>query len=275
MIDYRYPEENNYPKALAISTAIMATFLALSFFVIASRIDPPEEIGMGGIIVNYGTSDIGMGDDYMSIEEPSTDPNANNAMPDKVVPESNPDKNPSSELSNKSILTQDTEDAPAINTKDKSSVSNPSASTPTKESKPVVNTNALYKGKKNDGSGKGDGTGTVAGNQGSRDGDPLAPNYGEGGSGFGGVRLTLANRRFLSIPSIEDQGQSSGKIAVEIRVDKTGEVIFARAGAKGTTLSDLKLWRKCEQAVLGARLNQLESAPDIQIGVVMFNFKVK
>lgn len=275
MIDYRQPEENNYPKALAVATAIMVSFLALSFFVIASRVDPPEEIGVGGIIVNYGTSDVGMGDDYMSVEEPSTDPNANNSMPDKVVPSTDPVKSPSSEVSDKSVVTQDMEDAPSIVTKDKSSSTNPSTSIPTKESKPVVNTNALYKGKKNDGSGKGDGTGTVPGNQGSRDGDPLAPNYGEGGSGNGGVRLSLANRRFVSIPSIEDQGQSSGKIAVEIRVDKTGQVIYARSGAKGTTLSDLKLWRKCEQAVMGAKLNQLESAPDIQIGVVMFNFKVK
>ena len=58
-------------------------------------------------------------------------------------------------------------------------------------------------------------------------------------------------------------------------MDKNGEVVYARAGAKGTTLSDLNLWRKCEQAVMGARLNRLESAPDVQIGVVMFNFKVK
>ncbi len=275
MIDYRQPEENNYPKAFAISTGIMVSFLLLSFFIIASRATPPEEVGTGGIIVNYGTSVIGMGDDYMSIEEPSTAPDANNVAPDKVQPNAEKVTKATSEISDKSIVTQDAEDAPAIVTKDKSSASNPTVSLPAKENKPSVNQNALYKGKKNDGSGKGDGTGNIPGNQGDKDGDPLSPNYGEGGSGNGGVSLSLANRRFLSIPSIEDKGQSAGRIAVEIRVDKTGEVVFARAGAKGTTLSDLKLWRKCEAAVLGARLNQLESAPDVQIGVVMFNFKVK
>ena len=110
---------------------------------------------------------------------------------------------------------------------------------------------------------------------GSKNGDPLSPNYGEGGSGFGGLSLSLANRRFVSIPRIDDDGQNAGKIAVEIKVDKNGVVVFARAGARGTTLSDLKLWRKCEAAVTGARLNQLESAPDVQIGVVVFNFKVR
>jgi hypothetical protein len=133
----------------------------------------------------------------------------------------------------------------------------------------------LYKGKKNNGTGEGDGTGSTPGNQGDPDGDPLAPNYGKGGSGNGNVRLSLENRRFVNLPSINDEGQTSGKVAVEIRVDKDGTVKYARAGAKGTTLSDLKLWRKCEEAVLGSRLNQLESAPDVQVGVVVFNFKVK
>lgn len=272
---YGRQEENNYPKAFAISTVIMAGLLALSFFIIASRAMPVEEVGTGGIIVNYGTSVIGMGDDYMSVDEPSASPDANNTPPDKVTTEPNPSNNPSSEVSDKSIVTQDLEDAPEIVSNEKSNASNPSVSLPAKENKPTVNQNALYKGKKNDGTGKGDGTGNSPGNQGDKDGDPLSPNYGEGGSGNGGVALTLANRRFVSTPKIDDQSQISGRIAVEIRVDKTGEVVFARAGARGTTIGDLTLRRKCEAAVLGARLNQLESAPDVQIGVVMFNFKVR
>ncbi len=274
-MQYAQQEQNNYPKAVIISTAIMGVFLLLSFLIIASRAMPPEDVGTGGIIVNYGTSVIGMGDDYMSVDEPSAAPDANNTPPDKVLTESNPTSQPSAEVTDKSIVTQDVEDAPEIVSKEKSSSTNPSVSLPAKENKPTVNQNALYKGKKNDGTGKGDGTGNEPGNQGDKDGDPLSPDYGEGGSGNGGVALTLANRRFVSIPRIEDRGQSAGKIAVEIRVDKTGEVIFARAGARGTTLSDLTLWRKCEAAVLGARLNRLESAPEVQIGVVMFNFKVK
>lgn len=276
MIDYGKQEENNYPKALVISSVIMATFLALSFLIIASRATLPEEVGTGGIIVNYGTSETGMGDDYMSVEEPSVAPNANNTPPDKVVPTDDPLEAPTAETSDKSVVTQDIEDAPTVVTKSNSKPNNaPVTNTPVKESKPAVNQNALYKGSKNNGAGKGDGTGTTPGNQGSKDGDPLSPNYGKGGSGFGGVSLSLENRSFVSIPRIEDEGQSAGKIAVEIRVDKSGEVVYARAGARGTTLSDTKLWRKCEGAVLGARLNELESAPDVQTGVVMFNFKVK
>lgn len=269
----QYTEENNYPKALALSATAMAILLAISYFIVIGMPFKQEEVGTGGIIVNYGTSDQGMGDDFMSVDEPSVDPNANGALPDNLS--TNTNTTPSAQSSTKSVVTQDAEDAPSIATKNKNTSSNPATNTEIKQSQPTVNQNALYKGKKNNGQGSGDGTTGTAGNQGSKNGDPLSPNYGEGGSGFGGVSLSLANRRFVSIPRIEDDGQSSGRIAVEIRVDKTGMVVFARAGAKGTTLSDLKLWRKCEMAVTGARLNQLESAPDVQIGVVVFNFKVK
>jgi hypothetical protein len=263
-------EENNYPKAFAFSALTMGIFLLISYFVILGF--PAQEVGTGGIVVNYGTSETGMGDDFMSIDEPSVDPNANGALPDNT--KTTTSNTPSAESSNKSVLTQDAEDAPAVSTKDKSN-NNPATASDLKNASPAVNQNALYKGKKNDGTGKGDGTGSTPGNQGSREGDPLSPNYGEGGSGFGGISLSLANRRFINKPRIEDDGQSSGRVAVEIRVDKTGLVVYARAGVKGTTLSDRSLWQKCERAVIGSSLNQLESAPDVQIGVVIFNFKVK
>lgn len=269
----QYREENNYPKALLFSSIVMVVFVVISYFIIIGM--PLQNVGTGGIVVNYGTVPAGMGDDYMSIDEPSIDPNANNTPPDKVVPTTETTPTPSSVSSEKTVVTQDVEDAPVVNTSQKKSSETPTVSPETKESKPTVNPNALYKGRKNNGTGEGDGTSNTPGNQGSPNGDPLSPDYGEGGSGNGNVSLSLANRRFVNLPQIQDNGQSSGRIAVEIRVDKNGEVVYARAGAKGTTLSDLNLWRKCEQAVMGARLNRLESAPDVQIGVVMFNFKVK
>lgn len=272
-MQYQRQEENNYPKAFAISTGIMGVLLAISFLIIASRVEP-EEIGTGGIIVNYGTSVIGMGDDYMSIEEPSSAPDANNTPPDKVT-ENQEVSDPVSEVTDKSIVTQNAEDAPEIATKENSAAKSPSVSVPTKENKPTVNQNALYKGKKNDGKGAGDGTGDVAGNQGSKDGDPLSPNYGEGGSGFGDVALDLKSRRFTNLNIPKDDGQKYGRVAVRIFVDKNGVVVKAVPGVKGTTLSDKAIWEKCRIAVMGASLNKLESAPETQIGVVMFNFKVK
>jgi hypothetical protein len=269
-----YKEENNYPKAVAISTAILAGLLVLSLFIAIGTFQPPEEAGMGGMVVNYGTSVEGMGSDYTSIEEPSADPNANNQPPDKVVPDQQVTPEKSAESSDKEITTQNTEEAVSINTKKTSKPSTPTATTVVdKPAKPAINQNALYKGKSSKGTGGGDGTGSTPGNQGSVNGDPLANNYGEGGSGFGNTPIAL--RRFTNLVTPQDDGQKTGKIAVRITVNKQGIVVEATPGVKGTTLQDLDLWAKCKAAVMGARLNQSESAPDLQTGVVVFNFKVK
>jgi len=270
----QYKEENNYPKAIVISTAILAGLLALSFFIAIGTFQPQVDAGMGGMVVNYGTSVEGMGTDYTSIEEPSSDPNANNQLPDKVVPDQKVTPVKSVEISDKEITTQNTEEAVSVSTKKNVKPSAPAATTTTeKPAAPTVNQNALYKGKANKGTGKGDGTGTTPGNQGSVNGDPLANNYGEGGSGFGNTPIAL--RRFTNLVTPQDDGQKTGKIAVRITVNKQGIVIDATPGVKGTTLQDLDLWAKCKTAVMGARLNQSDSAPDVQVGVVVFNFKVK
>jgi hypothetical protein len=270
-----YHEQNNYPKALLYSSATLILFLVISYLITFGTSLPDQEIGTGGVVVNYGTVDVGMGEDFMSIEEPSVAPNPTNSTTPDITPPTETETTPSSETSDRAVVTQETEDAPAVATSKTSTSTTPTPASPvTKPSKPTVNENALYKGKKNNGTGAGDGTGSTPGNQGDRDGDPMASNYGEGGSGFGDTKLSLANRRFLSKPTVQDNGQSAGRVAVEIRVDKNGQVVYARAGVKGTTLSDQSLWEKCERAVLGSRLNQLESAPDVQIGTVVFNFKV-
>ncbi len=129
-----YPkEENNYPKAIAISSAIMAALLVLSFFIVIGKFEPVE-VGMGGMVVNYGTSETGMGSDYTSIEEPSADPNANNQPPDKVVPTEPTPQTPTSQSTAKEIQTQNTEEAVSVNTKATTKTSTPTNSTEKKPS---------------------------------------------------------------------------------------------------------------------------------------------
>jgi len=270
-----YPkEENNYPKALAISTGIMGALIALSFFIAIGNFQPVEEAGMGGMVVNYGTSVEGMGTDISSIEEPSADPDANHQAPDKVVEAKPTPQKSVAEVSSKEIVTQTSEDAVSVKTKTTKTTSTPVATAvETKPAKPTINQNALYKGKTNKGTGAGDGTGSTPGNQGSVNGDPLATNYGEGGSGFGEKPIEL--RKFTNLVTPQDDGQKTGKIAVRIKINKNGIVTDATPGVKGTTLNDRELWEKCRTAVMGARLTQSDSAPDVQIGVVVFNFKVK
>lgn len=269
-----YKEENNYPKAVAISSGIMALLLAISFLIVINSFEPPEDLGMGGMVVNYGTAETGMGDDYTSIEEPSADPNANNKAPDKVVPEEKVTENTTAETGDKEIQTQNTEESISVNTKPtKTATKTPTTTTEEKPSKPVINQNALYKGKKSTGQGGGDGTGNTPGNQGSKNGDPLANNYGEGGSGFGNKPIEL--RRFSNLVTPQDDGQKTGKIAIRIYFNKSGDITRANQELKGSTITDTDLVNKCIQAVLNSTLNKSDIGTDNQTGVVVFNFKVK
>ncbi|KHJ38874.1 hypothetical protein PBAC_09840 [Pedobacter glucosidilyticus] len=266
--------DNNYPKAIACSLGLLIGFLLLSIFYIINTAQPPEEVGVGGIIVNYGTSDEGMGNDYMSIEEPSVDPNANLTAPDKIVPDANTAETPTTQNNANDIVTQDMEDAVAVKTKTNASSTAPSQNTDVKETKPIVNQNALYKGNKNKGSGAGDGITGTPGNQGKPTGDPLANNYDGTGSGNGGVALDPKSRRWSVRPTIKDDGQENGRVVIKFRIDKSGNVIYAQ-NDRGTTIGNLALIEKCEQAVLASKLMPVENESSFQYYKVTFNFILK
>jgi outer membrane biosynthesis protein TonB len=268
-----YQEENNYPKAFLLTGIVMGLFLLIAYFLVFSM-PPKQEEGTGGILVNYGTTDEGMGNDYMSMEEPSVAEKANKSKPDKVQPESQPTEKVTADNSNKEVVTQTTEDAPEVAPNSKKPSTTVATKTDVKEAKPQINQNALYKGKKNDGTGEGDGTGSKPGNQGKVTGTTLTNNYNGTGSGNGGS-LNMTQRNFITKPNVSDENRRAGKIVVDIRVDKNGNVVYARAGARGTTISDSDLLQKCENAVLSSKLNSSENAPDTQIGTVVFVFKVQ
>lgn len=267
--------ENSQRTKAIISTSILhiVLFLLCYFFYIKVQI-PLEEIETGGVVINYGTSETGMGNDYTSTDEPAI----GEQISDEPIVDPNRPNSPvnTSTSADKDVLTQNTEDAPVVNDKNpttSNNVTNNSSTTPTEPSKPTVDQRALFKGKKNNGTGGGDGTGTTPGNQGSPDGDPNSKSYtGSGSGGNGGVALNLAGRKFISLPRIQDDGQTSGKITVDISVDKTGTIVTAKAGGRGTTISNANLWEKCEKAVLGCKLNAISSGPEIQGGSVIFTF---
>ncbi len=266
-----YKEENNYPKAFAATGVIMAVLIALCYFIVFKN-PPKQEDGTGGILVNYGTTDEGMGTDYMSTEEPSKAENPNHTKPTKVTQAQPTPQKAQEDQSDRKVVTQNTEDAPTVDANSKK-VSKVVATQPvSKPAKPTINQNALYKGKSNGGTGSGDGTTNTPGNQGNPNGSTLTNNYNGTGSGNGG--LQMAQRSFVSRPSVTDDNRRTGKVVVDIRVDKNGNVVYASAGAKGTTITDANLLQKCEDAVRNSRLNTSETAPDNQAGKVVFVFKV-
>lgn len=266
-----YQEENNYPKAFVATGIIMGVLIALCYFIVFHN-PPPEQEGTGGILVNYGTTNEGMGSDYMSVEEPSKAERPNHTRPTKVTQAKPTPQKTQVDQSNKKVVTQNTEDAPEVNANSKKVSTAPATQPVTKPVKPTLNQNALYKGKSNGGTGAGDGTTNTPGNQGSPNGSNLSNNYNGTGSGNGG--LQMSQRNFVSPPSVTDDNSHTGKVVVEIRVDKSGNVTYAQVG-RGTTISDNNLLRKCEAAARNSRLNASENAQDSQPGTIVFIFKQK
>lgn len=260
--------ENNALKGLISSLMIHLGILLICYFAYITVPFPKDETEGGGIVINYGTVEEGMGTDLTSLEEPFTapdpDPEAEIAAATARADQAREDA--------EEVVTQDTEDAPVVKAQDEQKQSNTSsnADADPKADAPAVDSRALYKGKRTEGAGGGDGTGSKPGNQGSPDGDPNSADY-SGGNGTG-VALNLSGRRFLTRPVIQDRSQEAGRIVVQITADKTGTITAAKAGYRGTTISNNTLWAKCEKAVLGAKLNSLETAPDIQVGTVVFTF---
>lgn len=265
-------ESSQNIKAIIGTTILHLLFVLICYFFYINVQIPQEEIETGGIVINYGTSETGMGDDYMSMDEPAI---GEQISTEPIEDPNRPNSSSSITSSDaKDVLTQDIEDAPAVVDANPKSSNNSTTSntTTTEPAKPSVDSRALFKGKKNNGTGGGDGTVTTPGNQGSTDGDPNSRSYTGNGTGGGGVALNLNGRKFLSLPKIQDDGQTQGKITVDITVDKNGTIVTAKAGGRGTTISNAQLWEKCERAVLGSKLNAIASGPEIQAGSVIFTF---
>lgn len=263
-----YQEENNYPKAFLATGIIMAVMIALCYFIVFN--EPQEIDGVGGIVVNYGTTAQGMGKDIMSTDEPSVSPRANKEQPTKVTDAPATEQKARIESSNNKVVTQDNEDAPSVNTSSKKSSTSLNAEKPRTVRKPVVNQNALYKGPSKKGSGTGDGTSNSPGNQGSRNGSPLSDNYGNGGTG-NGVRGTQWS--FTSMPEVKNTSRTPGIVVIDIIIDPNGNIIEAHSDRK-TRMGDLGLINRCISAIKNAKLTSRAPASGIQQGQVVFKFDV-
>ena len=97
---------------------------------------------------------------------------------------------------------------------------------------------------------------------------------GSGGDGVGGgPSFSLAGRGAKSWGKISSSSEQVGNVVVEIKVDKDGNVIEAKAGQRGTTLWDSNLWRECEQAVRKSKFTANPDAPEVQKGTVTYIFR--
>lgn len=255
----------------------MAVILLLMFYVGMNYMDPAEE---GGIAVNFGTSSVGSGN-VQPTEPVATAPkNTSQPEPTPVQPEVTEE-----------VITQDTEDAPVIEDKPEEKPT-PEVEQPEKkpEEKPVEETtpdptpdqsttsalDALINGPKSDGVAQGgEGNDNQSGDKGDPNGDPNASSYYGTGKGLDGDgNYQLGGRKALGKPKKQQECNESGIVVVSIEVDRSGKVIKATPGVRGTTNNTRCLLEPAKAAALATRFNNDNNAPSKQIGKIVYRFSL-
>ena len=108
------------------------------------------------------------------------------------------------------------------------------------------------------------GTGSGLGTQGTGTGDK-----------GGGISYSLQGRGFQALPPPKYDYQGEGRVVVEVSVDRSGKVVQATPGTKGSTTLDEYLLKVAKEAALGARFEVKQDAPAIQKGTITYNFILK
>jgi len=122
--------------------------------------------------------------------------------------------------------------------------------------------------------GKGKGLDEQAGTVGKPDGHP------DGKSNHGtrdgtGHSYKVGTRTLLTNPSMVSSHQQSGKIVVDIIVDRRGNVIKAKAGGQGTTITNGAELEKAEQEVMRQKFSPSKDGRQEQRGQITFFFKLQ
>lgn len=270
-------------RSMILSVAVHAgLFLVLLFTMLKTQIPPfPETGGSGGVIVNIGTFDEASGDVQPMAEVISKDP-----VIQKVPPATAPEED---------IATQDLEEvnippAKKVDVKKDVKPTKTEVKNTTKPAEPVktVNPSAIYQGKTT--ASKSQGTGSGSGDQGDKNGDPFSKYTGKNGNGTGtgggegtgigngtgkGISFSLSGRKLIRTPQITDHSQETGKVVVDITVDKDGNVETAIPGGRGSTTTSAYLFRLAKEAAMKAKFNPSPEGADIQKGTISFVFLVQ
>ncbi|MEC4113099.1 energy transducer TonB [Myroides pelagicus] len=270
----KFLQTDSERKAFSITSTVFVLLLLLFFFYKITQPTPDPYLLGGEIAINFGNSDQGKGE-----------------VPVKDIVETQPEvqavEQPVSETT-PPVTVQNTVETPVVKKVDdkpkKEEVKKEVVEkkpTPKPDPKPSQTTTdalaSLINGPATKGEQtKGSGTSTKEGTQGTLDGDVYANSfYGKGkgqGSG-GGTSWGLNGRSLASKGQVVPDCNEVGTVVVEIRVDKSGNVVSARY-AQGTTNSAKCLTDAAISTAKTFRWKPDDKAPATQVGFIVINFRV-
>ena len=295
---YSFERQKNI-KAATITGFICGALLVLFFIISWTIPTPAANTQEEGIEVNLGNSDIGSGDIQPLIPDPpsaaevqvNTPPKNTETIPEEVkdVETNDNDKEapnvsipkPVKQVTSKPKIPAKEDTRPPTITKPKPAVVENPTPTPQKPKYIYKGGDGTDKGGNNADSrnnSQGQGVTGGKGDQGKINGSPNSDSYnGSGGSGKSGVSISrgLQGRRITKLPSFEDEFNENAKVAVDIKVDKTGTVLSATYQPRGSTTSDAVMR---DIAIRKAKLLKFSPNPDgsdTDLGTIIFNFRLK
>ncbi len=79
---------------------------------------------------------------------------------------------------------------------------------------------------------------------------------------------------YQAVPNYKNIGNEQGIVYVEVSVNTDGIVTQAKAGIKGSTTYNKNLLEAAKKAALKTRFSKDLNAPKIQIGILIYNFRI-
>lgn len=292
--------------SMLIHLALFALLILVSFSVPA-----PPETGEG-ILVNFGTDETGFGE--IEPSPPAIQEEASPRQIEQIKVSAQAETKASKKSDAESLLSQESEEAPAVKKADPEAEKKRNekkeadrkikeqleteriikqkeeAERKQKEAELQRQTdiqnrtkNALANSKNSGTSSTSEGIAGGAGNQGDPRGSVDSKVRGEGGglgtsgtgTGSSGNSFELQGRGIQKLPDPNYDYQGEGKVVVEVSVDKTGRVVQAVPGAKGSTTLDEYLLKAAKEAAMKAIFDEKPDAQPIQKGKITYNFKLK
>ncbi len=258
-------EKRNKEFGWLFSIGLHALLVVL-FLLVWAWEEPDPPIPQYGITLNFGMSDVGMGEQNQT--------GTTNTEQEEVEEEqpTNAEENSQEEVAEEPVeeVEEITEEIENIESPDVVE----QAQEQTSEASEATETPVEYPNSDATASAEGQGETDQPGDQGDPEGDPdpRALYTGRPGSGSGGASLDLAGWNWDFKPKPNDTSDEGGKIIFEIKIDDEGEILSIRTIEKTVSPSVEKVYRDAVALLTFSRTSNT-TAPPTSKGRITFIIK--
>jgi hypothetical protein len=260
-------EKANRKRSGVLTAIVCAVLVVLCFWLGFYTPFPPPEAE--GILVDFGVTATGQGPRETAVQNrPTPPPPRTEAAP--VLEES-----PTQDLE-ESVALPEPEEDPAPPQPEPEPEPEPEPVEPEPEPEPVIDERFVFSEDKFDfeDPGQSEGDTRPGGNMGDPSGSE-SDNYLGQSSGLGdnGVSYGLGGRGMLGGPPTDNQVPERGYLQIEIRVDRSGAVTYAKVDRRKSTIVDPGLIARYERYARQATFQPKSDAPATQVGYIRFTFE--